>query len=129
MSNDLKVKDDNSLQTIISNKGVTELIKPLVKEIYLFETRISRTNNIDINVYKNLNINDELSLIREINKFNENSILILDVAANKLGYIPEEDTIIFSRLMDAGKLLLARVSSIDFRGYYSIKIKIFLKDF
>lgn len=126
MSNDLKVQD-NSLQTAISNKGVTELIKPLIKEIYLFETRISRTTNEDY--LKDLKENDELSLVREVNKFNENSIVIYNKTNDKLGYIPEEDTIIFSRLMDAGKLLLARVSLVDYRGYYSVRIKIYLKDF
>lgn len=126
MSNDLKVQE-NSLQTAISNQGVSELIKPLLKEIFLFETRISRTTNDDF--YKQLKENSELSLIREVNKYNENSIVIYDNASNKLGYIPEEDTIIFSRLMDAGKLLLARVSTVEYRGYYSVRIKIYLKEF
>ncbi len=127
MSNDVKVID-NQIAEVVANKGVSELLKPLVKEIYLFDTRISRTTNSD-EIYSKLQENQELTLMREVNKFNENSIIIYDKDNNKLGYIPEEDTIIFSRLMDAGKLLLARVSSVENRGYYSVRIKIFLKDF
>jgi len=127
MSNEIKVID-NQIAEVVANKGVSELLKPLIKEIYLFETRISRTANSD-DVYSSLQENQELTLIREVNKFNENSIIIYDKNNIKLGYIPEEDTVIFSRLMDAGKLLLARVSSVENRGYFSIRIKIFLKDF
>ncbi|MGM9971329.1 MAG: HIRAN domain-containing protein [Anaeroplasmataceae bacterium] len=127
MPNDLKISE-NKLEKVISNNGVSELIKPLIKEIFLFETRISQTTNND-DLYKGLSLNQELNLIREVNKFNENSIVVYDSLSNKLGYIPEEDNVVFSRLMDAGKLLLARISSIEYRGYYYIRIKIFLKDF
>ncbi len=127
MSNDPK-KIDNNIVIAITNNELEDLVKPLIKEIFLFETRISRTTNKD-EFYNNLNINDELVLIRDVNKFNENSIIVMDKNNNKLGYIPEEDNIVFSRLMDAGKLLLARVCSISSRGYYSIKINIFLKDY
>ena len=48
----------------------------------------------------------------------------------KVGYIPEKDNAVFSRLMDAGKLLTAKVKKIDRKGDFSkIEIEIFLTDF
>ena len=43
------------------------------------------------------------------NKFDSNAILILTESKKKLGYVPEKDNVIFARLMDAGKLLIARI--------------------
>ena len=48
----------------------------------------------------------------------------------KLGYVPEKDNIIFARLMDAGKLLIERISKITKRGSFTqISIGIYLVDF
>ena len=48
----------------------------------------------------------------------------------KLGYVPEKDNIIFARLMDAGKLLIARIFKITKRGSFTqISIGIYLVDF
>ena len=48
----------------------------------------------------------------------------------KLGYIPQKDNIIFSRLLDAGKHLIAKVNKISLKNdYYRISIGIYLVDF
>ena len=48
----------------------------------------------------------------------------------KLGYVPEKDNQIFARLMDAGKLLKAKITKIDKKGsFYQISIGIYLVDF
>ena len=50
---------------------------------------------------------------------------------DKIGYIPEKDVIIFYRLLDAGKALMAKVADID-RSYErlaKIRISIYLIDF
>ena len=45
----------------------------------------------------------------------------------KLGYVPEKDNIVFARLMDAGKLLAAKITK---RGSFTqISIGIYLVDF
>ena len=73
---------------------------------------------------------DKLILQREDNKFDEKAILVLDDKKRKLGYIPEKDNIIFARLMDAGKYLIAIVDSIEKKGSFrQIKIGIYLVDF
>ena len=48
----------------------------------------------------------------------------------KLGYIPEKDNIVFARLMDAGKYLIAKIDRIEPKGSFrQINISIYLVDF
>lgn len=76
-----------------------------------------------------LNVQDKLTLQRENNKYDSQAILVLNEQKEKIGYIPEEDNIIFSRIMDAGKLLTAKIDSINIKGdWYKIRIKIYLMD-
>ncbi len=127
MPNDLK-KLDNDIMKFTSNGEIKDLINPMIKEIFLFDTRISKITS-DENILNNIKIGDTLNLIREKNKFDLNDVAIYNTSKEKLGYIPEEDNVIFSRLMDVGKLLYAKIESIDVAHYYRVKIKIFLKDF
>ena len=78
---------------------------------------------------ENVNVGDMLSMQREDNKFDSNAILILNADKKKLGYVPEKDNVVFARLMDAGKLLKAKVSKIDQKGSFTqISVGIFLVD-
>ena len=71
-----------------------------------------------------------LTLQRENNKFDSNAILILNEEKKKLGYVPEKDNIIFARLMDAGKLLKAKITKIIQRETLKqISVGIYLVDF
>lgn len=73
---------------------------------------------------------DRLILQRENNKFDEHAILILNEKGKKMGYVPEKDNLVFSRLMDAGKLLTAKIKSITQIGTFTqIQIQIYLVDF
>ena len=47
-----------------------------------------------------------------------------------IGYVPEKDNIIFARLMDAGKMLAAKIKDIEKKGSFTkIAIGIYLVDF
>ena len=47
-----------------------------------------------------------------------------------LGYVPEKDNIIFASLMDAGKLLKAKITKNDHKGSFKqISVGIYLVDF
>ena len=65
-----------------------------------------------------------------MNKFEENAVAVC-LNTNKIGYIPEKDVIIFSRMLDAGKALTAKVCDIDrnYNNLAKIKISIYLIDF
>ena len=50
--------------------------------------------------------------------------------SEKLGYVPEKDNIVFARLMDAGKLLKAKITQITQKGSFKqISVGIYLVDF
>lgn len=121
----------SELVTAIQQNGITDLIKPLVKEIFLFDTFIAGTSYVDKNLIDALSADDKLILRREgDNRFDDKAVLVLNMNQKKVGYIPEKDNAVFSRLMDAGKLLTAKVKKIDKKGDFSkIEISIFLTDF
>lgn len=130
MSNDLVV-NKNELIDAIEDKSLSDIIKPLVTEIHLFDTYIAGTTYIDDqSIFDDLETGTKLTLVREENKFDDKAIVVLDPEKRKLGYIPEKDNLIFSRLMDAGKLLVAKIASHDIKGtFHKIGIGIYLVDY
>ena len=55
---------------------------------------------------------------------------MLDKKMRKLGYVPEKDNTILSRLMDAGKCLTARVTKSEEDGWFTrVNISISMVDF
>ena len=130
MANELTEKKENTV-AVIEGHELGDLIKPLIKEIHLFDSYIAGTTHLeDKSVLDEIKVGDMLSLQREDNKFDSNAILILYDGNRKLGYVPEKDNIIFARLMDAGKLLKAKITQINQKGTFKqISVGIFLVDF
>jgi len=130
MSNEITIKDKDLLTTI-TQTGLDDIIKPLVTEIHLFDTYVAGTSYLEEpSILDEIKLGDKLTLTREANKFDDNAILIKAQDGRKLGYIPEKDNLIFSRLMDAGKLLMAKISDHDIKGtFHKIKIGIYLVDY
>ena len=121
----------DALAAIVDTGNLGEVIKPLSREIHLFDTYVSGTMFIkDTSVFEGLKRGDKLLLQREENKFDNNAILVMTEGKAKLGYIPENDNLIFARLMDAGKLLCGRIKNIEPKGTFRvINIEILLVDF
>ena len=130
MSNDIIIKDTGLLSTV-AQTDLSDLIKPLVNEIHLFDTYVAGTTHLeDDSVLDELQAGDKLTLVREDNKFDNNAIVIQTKDGRKLGYVPEKDNLVFSRLMDAGKLLMAKITTHDVKGtFHRIGIGIFLVDY
>ena len=130
MSNEL-TKQEQGLVSLVEIHGIGDIIKPLIREIHLFDSYIAGTTHLDdCSVLDKIKVGDMLSLQRENNKFDSNAILMLNEEGKKLGYVPEKDNLIFARLMDAGKLLKAKISSIDMKGSFKqISVGIYLVDF
>ncbi len=128
--NGLTIPKEN-LVSVIENQGLGSVIKPLTQEIYLFDSYVAGTTHLeDAAVLAELKIGDKLTQQREDNKFDNNAILILNGEKKKLGYVPEKDNVVFARLMDAGKLLMAKVDKITQKGSFTqISIGIYLVDF
>ena len=131
MANELIIGKKDTL-SLISDNPLGELIKPLSREILLFDSHVAGTSYIkDESVFDDIKEGDKLILQREPeNRFDENAILVLDGKKSKLGYVPEKDNIVFTRLMDAGKYLIAKVKSHEPKGAFrQINISIYLIDF
>lgn len=130
MDNELTI-GKKSVVAIMQNRELGEIIKPLSREIFLFDTFIAGTTHLeDMSVLDDIKIGDRLILQREDNRFDSNAILTLDEKKRKLGYVPEKDNIVFARLMDAGKLLFAKIKSMEMEGSFRrIRIGIYLVDF
>ena len=129
MSNEL-TKQEQGLVSLVDTHELGEIIKPLIKEIHLFDSYIAGTTHLDDKtVLDSINVGDMLSLRRENNKFDSNAIMMLNADNKKLGYVPEKDNLIFARLMDAGKLLKAKISKIEMKGSFKqIGVGIYLVD-
>ena len=130
MENELSIHKEG-LVSLVESHDLADIIKPLTKEIHLFDSFVAGTTHLqEKSVLDEIKVGDKLTLRREDNKFDSNAILILNEDMKKLGYVPEKDNIIFARLMDAGKLLIARISKITKRGsFMQISIGIYLVDF
>ena len=117
-------------QAIVTGGAATlvNLIKPLQQEIYLCSTFIAkrRTTGLDP-IISDAN----LSLRREPNcRFDDRAVAVLDAKGRTMGYIPEKDSPILANLMDAGKLLTAKVEGMELVApNWHVRIGIYLVDF
>lgn len=107
-------------------------LKPYGKEIYLFKTHIAGTP-----YYKAAEVADKLEkgsflvFQREVeNKYDRLAIAILDLDKNKLGYVPQTENEVISRMMDAGKTIYGVTESTEWENkYLRIIINVYLREF
>ena len=130
MGNELS-KKEKDLVSLVQGNELGNLIKPMIREIHLFDSFVAGTTHLeDKSVLENVKVGDMLSMQREDNKFDSNAILILNADKKKLGYVPEKDNVVFARLMDAGKLLIGKVNSVQFKGSMPVvSIGIYMVDY
>lgn len=102
------------------------------RDIFLFDTFIAGTTHIEgiEELAQYLNVNDKLDFYREPhNRFDPQAIVIKNSNGVKIGYVPREDNVVFSRLMDAGKLLFGKITAKETKGkWIKIKIGIYLHE-
>lgn len=130
MANELTTTEQGVV-ALVKDHDLGEVLKPLIREIHLFDSFVAGTTHLtDMTVLETIQTGDSLTLRREENKFDTNAVIILTEDGRKLGYVPEKDNVIFARLMDAGKLLKARITDIsNHGGFCKISIGIYLVDF
>lgn len=116
---------------IHNSKGVNIPV-PFERDIFLFDTYVAGTTHIEgiLELEPHLNVEDKLSFFREPdNPYDHKAIVIRNAEGVKIGYVPRADNVVFSRLMDAGKLLFGRISAKELRGnWLKIDIKIYLHE-
>lgn len=130
MKNELTNVEQQSLATL-DDKSLSDIIKPLTSEIHLFDSFVAGTLQLeDKSVLKTLKIDQKLLLQREDSKFDSNTINIFTEDKVRIGYVSEKDNVVFARLMDAGKLLNAKIKNIETKGsFMTIMIGIYLVDY
>lgn len=132
MENEVVIKEEAALN-IITETTISELIKPLAKEIILLDTYIAGTYLFLDTNHIELKEGDKLVLQRiknETVEFDLNAISIYDMTGNKLGYVPENENTVLARLMDAGKCLSAQVTDVTpGENFINVEIRIIMTDF
>ena len=130
---DLVKSRENDLIALLHGKGGGLVIqKPFERDIFLFDTHVAGTSFIEgiEELEPHLKLEDKLDFFREPgNPYDDKAIVIKTVDGVKIGYVPKADNAIFSRLMDAGKLLFGRISSKEMKGkWLKIEIKVYLHE-
>ncbi len=131
MGNDLIKADGAGAISILQQNTLGDVLKPLIREIHLFDSYVAGTTHLqDSSVLKEIHVGETLTLQREDNRYDKNAILLFAENKKKLGYVPEKDNLVFARLMDAGKILKAKITDIQPRDEYFtlVTIGIYLVD-
>ena len=129
----IKKIEGGGLVGLLHGKGGNLAIpKPFEREIFLFDTHVAGTSHVEgiAELGAHLQIGDKLEFFREPdNPHDSQAIVIKNADGAKIGYVPKADNVIFARLMDAGKLLFARITSKEKAGkWLKISIKVFLHE-
>ena len=102
------------------------------KSIFLYGCEVRGTQFLDLEnkILPRLQENDPLILLREKeNEHDKHAIAVLTPNGVKLGYIPREHNRVFSRMIDGGNLLFARVKESNWNGKeLNLVVKIFLQE-
>ena len=105
---------------------------PFERDIFLFDTHVAGTSHVEgiEELEPHLQLEDKLEFFREPdNPYDHKAIVIRNADGLKIGYIPRADNAIFSRLMDAGKLLFGRITAKETQGsWLKIQIRVFLHE-
>ncbi|MFR2892688.1 HIRAN domain-containing protein [Peptoniphilus grossensis] len=132
MSDLVKIDNGDLIEYLMKTGSGLDLPKPFERDIYLFDTYVAGTTHIKgiEKIGESLKDDDRLVFYREPeNEHDPQAIRIETLGKEKIGYVPRQDNVIFSRLMDAGKVLFAKVVEKEMRGkWLKIKIKIYLHE-
>ena len=105
---------------------------PYSSDVMLLQTFIAGTTHVagleELDPF--LRPGDRLELVRiPDNPSDSNAIKIYTRDRVKLGYVPRKENHILARLMDAGKLLYAKILSKQWQGdWLQIEIEVYLTD-
>jgi len=130
---DLVKGEGGGLVSLLHGKGGNLTIpKPFERDIFLFDTHVAGTSYVEgiEELEPHLHIDDKLDFFREPdNPHDAKAIVVKNDDGIKIGYVPKADNVIFSRLMDAGKMLFARITKKEIQGnWLKIDIKVFLHE-
>jgi len=109
-----------------------DFIKPFARDILLLESRIAGTAHIegieDLESY--ILTGESVSFYREPDHVDDtNTIAVRTEYGTKIGYVPKKDNVALARLMDAGKLLVGKITAKELSGsWVKIYMNIYLRE-
>lgn len=129
---DLSKADGGGIVSFLHQKSGMEIPVPFEKDIFLFDSYVAGTSHIEgiDELEPFLNIGDNLLFFREPdNPYDPQAIVIKTKNGVKVGYVPQKDNLVFSRLMDAGKRMFGKIQSKEkLHNWLKIEIGIFLHE-
>lgn len=130
---ELSKTGSGDLVSLLHGKGGGLTVpKPFERDIFLFDTHVAGTSYVEgiEELEPHLRVNDKLDFFREPDNPHDNrAIAIKNLDGVKIGYVPRTDNVIFSRLMDAGKMLFGKITSKKMAGnWLKIDIKVYLHE-
>ena len=128
MANELAVVKDNWLELV----NDTTLPKPFQQEIFLQECHVAGTMHVEDILVKTAGIDtgSVLTLRRDPkNVHDELAISVVTADGEHVGWVPKKYNQPYARLMDAGKLLVAKVAHKEVEDdWLNMRIEIYMKD-
>ena len=125
----IHVEDFGKLVHTLGKEGIPV---PFVHEIFLLESRVVGMGFVEDIGEKTKTVvpGGILPLRREPrNRHDARAIQVLNDREERIGYVPRADNPILSRLMDAGKMLYAKVKAVDEEyDWFRITIEIYMRD-
>lgn len=127
--NGLTIKQDALIKKLEQN-GINDLVKPLIREIFLINVFVHGLTLDPPPAFLSVSVGDELTLRRERAPYDEFAIDVFTKEGAFLGEVHELYNEILSRLMDAGKILKAKVGN-KVLAYKRnlLEISVFLSDY
>lgn len=132
MSDLVKQDQGELIKYLFGQQSGLVLPQPYERDIFLFDIYVAGTTHIENieTIGSTLHEGDKLVFYREPdNPHDPQAIRIETIKGEKIGYVPQQDNVIFSRLMDAGKALFGKVTSKEMRRkWLRIEVKIYLHE-
>lgn len=127
-----KIDQHELIQYLLKGENEITLPTPFERDIYLFDAYVAGTTHVAgiEAMAETLGEGDRLVFYREPdNPHDPQAIRIETLKKEKIGYVPRKDNVVFSRLMDAGKVLFAKITEKEMQGnWLKIQIKIYLHE-
>lgn len=132
MSDLVKQDQGELIKYLFGQQSGLVLPQPYERDIFLFDIYVAGTTHIENieAIGSTLHEGDKLVFYREPdNPHDPQAIRIETIKGEKIGYVPQQDNVIFSRLMDAGKALFGKITSKEMRRkWLRIEVKIYLHE-
>ncbi len=105
----------HELLAMLATGKYENALAPFSREVYLLDITVAGTSyceQID-DVFPKLAIGEVLKMQRDPHNKHDNKAIGIYYDAVRIGWIPRQDNLVISRLMDAGKAFFCRITELE----------------